>query len=133
MGSPKAKGKAAGRGRKAERPAIDLDRSIANARAAAKAAAKALASARTTARNERKKRARLVKKAAQLSSEDLERIAVLKRTGYWDASRGDVVEDPGAGDRSASSTTAAREDDRDARSERHETSPSGLDEEPGDE
>ena len=70
------------RRRRKIQPPIDLDESIKNAQNAAKAAKKALASARSEARSERKKRARLVRKAGQLSAQDLERIAVLKRTGW---------------------------------------------------
>ena len=76
--TPKAKAKA-GR-RRAIRPVIDLDDRIKEAKAAAKAAAKSLAQARTQARVERKRRAHLVRKAGQLSAQDLKRIAVLKRT-----------------------------------------------------
>ena len=68
------------RGR-AKRPRIDYDESIAQARAAMVKAQKSVAEARRVARNERRKKQRLVKKAASLSSDDLERIAVLKRCG----------------------------------------------------
>jgi len=77
--------------RRAIRPVIDLDDRIREAKAAAKAAAKSLAQARTQARVERKRRAHLVRKAGQLSAQDLERIAVLKRTGWWDPSSGEAV------------------------------------------
>ena len=76
------------RSRRKDRPAIDLDDSIEQAQQAAKNAAKALAKARAEARTERKRRARLIRKAGQLSPADLERIAVLKRTGWWDPSTG---------------------------------------------
>ena len=76
------------RSRCRERPAIDLDASIQAAQQAAKDAAKALTKARAEARTERKRRARLIRKAGQLSPADLERIAVLKRTGWWDPSTG---------------------------------------------
>ena len=92
--------------RRASRPPIDLDDTIAAARTAAKAAAKALAQARTEARTERKRRARLVRKASQLSSEDLERIAVLKRTGFWDPTRCDAVV-PGESTHPEASSSAA--------------------------
>ena len=49
-----------------------------------KAAQKEVAEARRQARNERRKKQRLIKKAANLSAEDLERIAVLKRCGLAD-------------------------------------------------
>ena len=88
------RGRAAGnpalkaRGRRKDRPAIDLDTSIQQAQQAAKDAAKALTKARAEARAERKRRARLIRKAGQLSPQDLERIAVLKRTGWWDPATG---------------------------------------------
>ena len=88
------RGRAAGnptpkaRGRRKDRPAIDLDTTIEQAHQAAKDAAKALTKARAEARAERKRRARLIRKAGQLSPADLERIAVLKRTGWWDPSTG---------------------------------------------
>ena len=85
-GRGKAAGKASPKagGRRKDRPAIDLDTSIQQAQQAAKDAAKALTKARAEARAERKRRARLIRKAGQLSPQDLERIAVLKRTGWWD-------------------------------------------------
>ena len=66
------------------RPRIDLDDSTARAQASFKQAAKAMAKARAEARNEKRKKARLYKKCSQLSALDLERIAVLKRSGLWD-------------------------------------------------
>ena len=47
-----------------------------------------MAEARVQARNERRKKARLLKKAAALSPQDLERIAALKRCGLRDPSLG---------------------------------------------
>ena len=89
-GRGRAAGKASpkARGRRKDRPAIDLDTSIQQAQQAAKDAAKALTKARAEARAERKRRARLIRKAGQLSPQDLERIAVLKRTGWWDPATG---------------------------------------------
>ena len=77
----KAKPQRIPRGRILNRPTIDLDSSIEAAKQAARDASKALALARSEARANRKRRARLLNKAATLSAEDLERIAVLKRTG----------------------------------------------------
>ena len=77
----KAQAKATPRGRILNRPTIDLDGTIEAAKQAARDAAKALTLARSEARANRKRRARLLSKAATLSAEDLERIAVLKRTG----------------------------------------------------
>ena len=78
---PKAKAHRRPRGRILNRPTIDLDSSIEAAKQAARDASKALALARSEARANRKRRARLLNKAATLSVEDLDRIAVLKRTG----------------------------------------------------
>jgi len=64
-------------------PRLDLDDSIAAAREAIKQAKKDMMEARRVNKNEKRKKKRLLRKAAQLSSEDLERIAVLKRSG-WD-------------------------------------------------
>jgi hypothetical protein len=60
-------------------PRLDLDESIAAAREAIKQAKKDMMEARRVNKNEKRKKKRLLRKAAQLSSEDLERIAVLKR------------------------------------------------------
>ena len=80
-GSPQAK-------KRAKRPRIDLDDSIQEARNAMQKAMKEVAEARRVAKNERRKKQRLIKKAGHLSAEDLERIAVLKRTGLSHASSG---------------------------------------------
>jgi hypothetical protein len=69
-------------------PRIDIDASIAAAHAEMKRAAKLMTEARRDARNEKRKKQRLMKKAAGLNSEDLERIAVLKRCGLWDPASG---------------------------------------------
>jgi len=74
--------------KRAQLPRIDLDRSIEEAKEAMKKASKAMCDARAAAKNERRKKARLLKKAAALSPADLERIAVLKRCGLWDPSLG---------------------------------------------
>jgi hypothetical protein len=60
-------------------PRLDLDESIAAAREAIKQAKKDMMEARRVNKNEKRQKKRLLRKAAQLSSEDLERIAVLKR------------------------------------------------------
>ena len=69
-------------------PRIDIDATIAAAQQEMQAAARAMAAARRQARNEKRKKQRLVRKAAGLSSQDLERIAVLKRCGLWDPEEG---------------------------------------------
>ena len=51
-------------------------------------AQKLLKETKTLQRNERRKKQRLIKKAAGLSSNDLERIAVIKRCGLWDPALG---------------------------------------------
>ena len=63
------------------RPTIDIDDCIYQAREQLKKAKKIVAAAKAEARNERRRKQRVVKKAASLSLEDLERIAVLKRCG----------------------------------------------------
>lgn len=60
---------------------IDIDDHIATARQRMKEAQKQVSLARALARNEKRKKQRLMKKAATLTSEDLERIAVWKRSG----------------------------------------------------
>ena len=71
-------------GRRGPRERIDIDTNIARARAEMKAAQIAVAKARAAAKQEKSKKTRLLKKASNLSASDLERIAVLKRTGLWD-------------------------------------------------
>ena len=69
------------RRRKRVHPTTDLDASIEKARKAVQDAQKAMRDARATAKNDRRRRARLIKKAATLLAKDLDRIAVLKRCG----------------------------------------------------
>jgi hypothetical protein len=71
--------------KRAKRPDIDYDEKIQEATKNIKEMARAMAAAKTAQKNERRKKQRLVKKASQLSPEDLERIAVLKRCGMWTA------------------------------------------------
>lgn len=63
------------------RPTIDLDEYIKEASKAMKSAQKQVSACRAAARNERRKKQRLLKKAATLTAGDLERIATLKRCG----------------------------------------------------
>lgn len=77
------KAKARGRPKAQLKGRIDIDERIDAARATVRAAAKAMGTARALARLEKKRKNRLTRKASQLSAEDLERIAVLKRTGMW--------------------------------------------------
>jgi len=74
-------------------PSIDLDTTIEKARRAVIDAQRAMREARQTAKNERRRRARLIRKAATLSAKDLDRIAVLKRCGMWDPAADDAPED----------------------------------------
>ena len=64
-----------------DRPEIDLDANIREARATIQRAQAALSQARQQAKADRRKKARLIRKACHLSPADLERIAVLKRCG----------------------------------------------------
>lgn len=67
---------------------IRLDDRIAEAKARESAAKIAVKAARTAMRNEKRRRARLVKKAAALSIEELEEIAKLKKAGLWNPGLG---------------------------------------------
>lgn len=69
------------RRKRVDRPEIDLDSNIREARATIQRAQAALAQARQQAKQDRRKKARLIRKACHLSPADLERIAVLKRCG----------------------------------------------------
>lgn len=80
--------------------AIDIDTNILKAKDSMKEAAKALARARADAKNEKRKKARLLKKASQLSMMDLGRIAQLKNAGLWDPGHG-LPDVPGEAERDA--------------------------------
>ena len=69
-------------------PKIDIDAAIAAYQQEVKKAAKLMAEARKSARNEKRKKQRLMKKASSLSTDDLERIATLKRVGLWNPGLG---------------------------------------------
>ncbi len=88
-------------------PKIDIDAAIARHMADVKEAAKMVHEARKQARNEKRKKQRLMRKAASLTPEDLERIAVLKRCGLWQPSVEGLAApaaDSGTGAASSSST-----------------------------
>jgi hypothetical protein len=70
------------------RPKIDIDAKITDLSVDIAKAQKLLKETKTLQRNERRKKQRLIKKAAGLSSNDLERIAVIKRCGLWDPALG---------------------------------------------
>ena len=70
---------------------IDLDDRIMLAKQRAKTAMLLVKTARNEARNEKKRRTRLLRKASTLTSQDLERIAKLKRAGLWDPALAPVV------------------------------------------
>ena len=115
IGQPKAKAQAQRkpRGRLLNRPTIDLDGTIEAAKQAARDAAKALTLARSEARANRKRRARLLNKAATLSAEDLERIAVLKRTGrFADATTDDQQLERGTASTDATAKKASAAGDK---------------------
>ena len=65
------------------RPRIDLDFRIDKAVGEYHVAKKALALKRAEAKLERRRKSRIIKKSATLSADDLERIAVLKRSGIF--------------------------------------------------
>jgi len=56
-----------------------------------KNAKKLEAEAKKLMRNEKRKKQRLMKKASNLTPDDLERIAVLKRCGLWDPANGVTI------------------------------------------
>ena len=92
-------------GRRGPRERIDIDTNIARARAEMKAAQRAVAKARAASKQEKRKKTRLLKKASNLSASDLERIAVLKRTGLWDPTL-TAPPQPGAASAGGSSSSA---------------------------
>jgi hypothetical protein len=82
--SPKAK-----RRRRRFVAELDMDKTIEAAKQAVVQARKAMGDARRLAKNEKRRRSRLIRKAAALTEADLDRMLVLKRCGLW-------VEQPGA-------------------------------------
>jgi len=72
-------------------PKIDIDALIAQHLANMKNAKKLEAEAKKLMRNEKRKKQRLMKKASNLTPDDLERIAVLKRCGLWDPANGVTI------------------------------------------
>lgn len=81
--------------KRARAPKIDLDAAIAYHQAEAKKAAKLISEARKQMRNEKRKKARIMKKCADLSIPDFERMLIMKRIGTWDPSTGvSVIPDP---------------------------------------
>lgn len=91
------------------RPKIDIDAKIQDLSKDIFAAQKLLKDAKTHQRNERRKKQRLVKKAATLSSTDLERIAVIKRCGLWEPGQRVAFAFPLSGHTPAGSAAAAVE------------------------
>jgi hypothetical protein len=66
-----------------KKPRIDIDDQISEANRLSEVLRKVAQAAKTTAKNGTRAKQRLVRKAGKLSSEDLERIAVLKRCGLF--------------------------------------------------
>ena len=66
-----------------KKPRIDIDNEIKEANRLSEVLRKMAQAAKTTANNGTRAKQRLVRKAGKLSSEDLERIAVLKRCGLF--------------------------------------------------
>ncbi len=85
--APKAAGK-----KRARAPKIDLDAAILKHQEEAKKAAKLIAEARKQVRNEKRKKQRILKKCSELSTEDVERMLILKRCNLWDPKNGLVME-----------------------------------------
>lgn len=74
-----------GRTRNAERPRIDIDDEIERANELATIMKKLSHAAKMEQRNATRCKARLLKKCAKVSAQDLERLAVLKRCGLFPA------------------------------------------------
>lgn len=87
-------------------PKIDIDAAIAKHMEEVKKATKLVMDARRAAKNEKRRKARLMKKASTLTAEDLERIAVLKRCGLWSPGLSGVAP-PAAEDAVPEQTVAA--------------------------
>lgn len=77
--------------KRARAPKIDIDTAIKKHLDEVKRASKLVNDAKRAARNERRRKSRLMKKAATLTPEDLERIAVLKRCGLYNPAEDTVV------------------------------------------
>lgn len=84
--TPEKKGRPAASRRKAGK--IDYDAHIAAKKEQIKTLAKELKKTKADSRNEMRKKARLVRKASQLTLDDLHRIAALKKSGIWDPALG---------------------------------------------
>lgn len=91
------------------RPKIDIDAKIKDLSKDIAAAQRLLKENKTLQRNERRKKQRLIKKAAGLSSTDLERIAVLKRCGLWEPGQGVTFDFSGNGEIIAAAAAAVGE------------------------
>ena len=89
----KAKAKARGRPKAANRPRIDLDEEISEANRLAEVSRKMLQAAKSVQKNNRRTKQRLVRKAGKLSAEDLERMAVLKRCGLYGDQEGEEAKE----------------------------------------
>ena len=98
--------------KRVERPEIDLDNNIREAKATIQRAQAALSQARQQAKADRRKKARLIRKACHLSPADLERIAVLKRCGLAGGEPGDRMpqDQPSGGSAAARPGSSHAED-----------------------
>ena len=96
-------------GKRRPRPTIDIDSAIHECKQKLKEAQKKVQAARLHQRNEKRRKQRVVKKAASLSLEDLERIAVLKRCGLITEKVEDicVTASPGTAGSSTSAASSA--------------------------
>jgi hypothetical protein len=91
------------------RPKIDIDARSTDLAKDILAAQKLLKETKTSQRNERRKKQRLIKKAAGLRSTDLERIAVIRRCGLWEPGQGVTFAFSGTRDNPAGKTPALGE------------------------
>ena len=103
--SAKASAKSRGRKRDVDRPRIDIDDEIESANDLSIVMKKIAHAAKMSQRNSVRSKARLVKKCAKMSVQDLERLAVLKRCGLLVAE--EPVHEPMTSTASSSSAAAA--------------------------
>ena len=85
-GTPDKVGRVPGERRKQGK--IDYDHNIALKKVEMKELSRSLKRTKADSRNEKRKKQRLVRKAAQLTIVDLHRIAALKKAGIWDPGLG---------------------------------------------
>jgi hypothetical protein len=103
-------GKAKAKAKSRQKPRIDIDNQITEANRLSGVLRRVAQAAKTAAKNGTRTKRRLVMKAGKLSSEDLERIAVLKRCGLFNGGIQDVPPHTDAPSASSTSSTVPDKD-----------------------